>query len=97
MVTFDPDSLAARVDELEQVQQAGQNGNFEYAHETAAGADAIAAAGASSVAGAAALGTGGSTSTAAPRTVVASPNEKLGRNDPCWCGSGKKFKKCHGA
>jgi preprotein translocase subunit SecA len=21
---------------------------------------------------------------------------KLGRNDPCWCGSGKKFKKCHG-
>ncbi len=23
-------------------------------------------------------------------------NEALGRNDPCWCGSGKKFKKCHG-
>jgi preprotein translocase subunit SecA len=21
---------------------------------------------------------------------------KLGRNDPCWCGSGKKFKQCHG-
>jgi preprotein translocase subunit SecA len=21
--------------------------------------------------------------------------EKLGRNDPCWCGSGKKFKHCH--
>ncbi len=21
----------------------------------------------------------------------------LGRNDPCWCGSGKKFKRCHGA
>ena len=21
--------------------------------------------------------------------------EKLGRNDPCWCGSGKKWKKCH--
>ena len=20
---------------------------------------------------------------------------KLGRNDPCWCGSGKKWKKCH--
>ncbi|MFZ3301907.1 MAG: preprotein translocase subunit SecA [Microgenomates group bacterium] len=20
---------------------------------------------------------------------------KIGRNDPCWCGSGKKFKKCH--
>ena len=24
-------------------------------------------------------------------------NEQVGRNDPCWCGSGKKFKKCHGA
>ncbi|MGD8683128.1 MAG: preprotein translocase subunit SecA [Chloroflexota bacterium] len=23
--------------------------------------------------------------------------EKLGRNDPCWCGSGKKYKRCHGA
>lgn len=23
------------------------------------------------------------------------PVEGLGRNDPCWCGSGKKFKKCH--
>ena len=22
---------------------------------------------------------------------------KLGRNDPCWCGSGKKFKRCHGS
>ena len=20
---------------------------------------------------------------------------KIGRNDPCWCGSGKKYKKCH--
>jgi len=23
--------------------------------------------------------------------------KKIGRNDPCWCGSGKKYKKCHGA
>jgi hypothetical protein len=23
-------------------------------------------------------------------------SEKVGRNDPCPCGSGKKFKKCHG-
>ena len=23
--------------------------------------------------------------------------DKIGRNDPCWCGSGKKYKKCHGA
>jgi len=25
-----------------------------------------------------------------------SQNKDIGRNDPCWCGSGKKFKKCHG-
>jgi len=24
-------------------------------------------------------------------------HEQIGRNDPCWCGSGRKFKKCHGA
>jgi preprotein translocase subunit SecA len=29
------------------------------------------------------------------RRVEAS--EQIGRNDPCWCGSGKKYKKCHGA
>jgi len=26
---------------------------------------------------------------------IVSGRKKLGRNDPCWCGSGKKFKKCH--
>jgi preprotein translocase subunit SecA len=31
-----------------------------------------------------------------PRTVV-SDQPKIGRNDPCPCGSGKKYKKCHGA
>jgi preprotein translocase subunit SecA len=29
-------------------------------------------------------------------TVVKSPQQKIGRNEPCWCGSGKKFKFCHG-
>jgi preprotein translocase subunit SecA len=32
-----------------------------------------------------------------PVTVVKSDHDKIGRNDPCWCGSGKKYKKCHGA
>jgi preprotein translocase subunit SecA len=81
---------------LEQTQQQEQNGNLSYAHEISAGADAIAAAGVGSTAGAAALGTGGATSTM-PRQVVASDRDKIGRNDPCWCGSGKKYKKCHGA
>jgi preprotein translocase subunit SecA len=92
---IEPQDAAA----LEQSQQQ-QNGNLQYAHETAAGAEAIAAAGGGSVgsvAGAGALGLGGSTSTMSPQTVVASEQDKIGRNDPCWCGSGKKFKKCHGA
>jgi preprotein translocase subunit SecA len=28
---------------------------------------------------------------------VLDEEHQVGRNDPCWCGSGKKFKKCHGA
>ncbi len=27
--------------------------------------------------------------------IDSSPKKKPGRNDPCWCGSGKKYKKCH--
>jgi preprotein translocase subunit SecA len=27
---------------------------------------------------------------------VVNQGPKLGRNDPCWCGSGKKYKHCHG-
>ncbi len=30
-----------------------------------------------------------------PAPVSSGP--KLGRNDPCWCGSGKKYKRCHGS
>ena len=28
---------------------------------------------------------------------VVDEEHQVGRNDPCWCGRGKKFKKCHGA
>jgi preprotein translocase subunit SecA len=82
----------------EQAQQLAQpsqttNGTLQYEHETSAGAAAITAAGA----GGAVAGGVPSAQGAAAQTVQASPHEKLGRNDPCWCGSGKKFKKCHGA
>jgi preprotein translocase subunit SecA len=33
---------------------------------------------------------------AAGTATATAPSNKLGRNDPCWCGSGKKYKKCHG-
>jgi uncharacterized protein len=32
-----------------------------------------------------------------PRTDPVRKTDEPGRNDPCWCGSGKKYKKCHGA
>ncbi|MBU4460329.1 MAG: preprotein translocase subunit SecA [Verrucomicrobia bacterium] len=33
----------------------------------------------------------------APATPIRNEGPKVGRNDPCPCGSGKKYKKCHGA
>ena len=33
---------------------------------------------------------------AAAHTPFVRKEKKLGRNEPCWCGSGKKFKQCHG-
>ncbi len=29
------------------------------------------------------------------KTSTENPHKKVGRNDPCWCGSGKKYKTCH--
>jgi preprotein translocase subunit SecA len=60
------------------------------------------AAGATTVGvGTAAAGPNGEDVAAAPEvveTVVKDERTRdIGRNDPCWCGSGKKYKKCHGA
>jgi preprotein translocase subunit SecA len=87
-------------DELQRAQQAAavNGGGLQYEHQSLAGADAIAAAGGSAAGTATMTVTGGTTTTAgAPRPIVKSERENIGRNDPCWCGSGKKFKKCHGA
>jgi preprotein translocase subunit SecA len=56
-----------------------------------------AAPAAAAAVGTAAAGAGNGASSENPETVVKSDREKIGRNDPCWCGSGKKYKKCHGA
>jgi len=42
---------------------------------------------------------GGSTTTSTQPVQVQQRivYDKVGRNDPCPCGSGKKYKKCHGA
>jgi preprotein translocase subunit SecA len=84
--------LAPEEAEQQLAQQSQRtNGNVHYEHETSAGAEVIDAALAGGVSTAAVGGA------SAPRPVQASAHDKIGRNDPCWCGSGKKFKKCHGA
>jgi preprotein translocase subunit SecA len=70
-------------------------GGLFYEHESLAGSDVIAAAGAGAGVTAGALDAGGGS--VATRQRVTSERDKIGRNDPCWCGSGKKFKRCHGA
>jgi preprotein translocase subunit SecA len=39
----------------------------------------------------------GATRSAAKQETVVRATPKVGRNEPCPCGSGKKYKKCHGA
>jgi preprotein translocase subunit SecA len=77
---------------------------LEYGHESLAGAEAIAAAGAGAGVAAPAIGGvtagtvgGGATAVATQQQRVVADRDKIGRNDPCWCGSGKKYKRCHGA
>jgi preprotein translocase subunit SecA len=74
----------------------GAGGNLQYEHQSLAGAEAIAAAGASPTATATMAMSGGGAVVTGPQQIVKSERENIGRNDPCWCGSGKKFKKCHG-
>ncbi|MCY7304531.1 MAG: preprotein translocase subunit SecA, partial [Thermoleophilia bacterium] len=78
-------------DAEEALQPADAPEALAYAHEVSTGADAIAAA--------SGFDSGPSVATQAPaqRQVVKDDERDVGRNDPCWCGSGKKYKKCHGA
>src|SRR5437667_4171144 len=65
-------------------------GGLSYQHEALAGSDAITAAGMGAGVTAGEIGMGGGA--VATQQRVVSEHEKVGRNDPCWCGSGKKFK-----
>jgi preprotein translocase subunit SecA len=60
----------------------------------ARGAEAPAGNGAEAASEAVAAATGLGAETAQP--VLAGRGRKVGRNEPCPCGSGKKYKKCHG-
>jgi preprotein translocase subunit SecA len=82
-------------------------GGLSYEHESAAGSDAIRAAGANEAAlqraragsaatASAGAGAGAATTVSTGQRILAEA-DRVGRNDPCPCGSGKKYKKCHGA
>jgi len=66
---------------------------------SAAGAGALAAAAAAEAGGEAFAPHDEAQPEAMPvvEQRVVGEEQMLGRNDPCWCGSGKKFKRCHGA
>jgi preprotein translocase subunit SecA len=95
-VVFTLFHVAVQVEQpaLEPVEARG--GELHYEHETSAGADAIAAAGAGS-ATAVAAAPSQSTSPLGVQPRAVNEHKDIGRNDPCWCGSGKKYKRCHGA
>ena len=71
-------------------QQSSAPGNLSYRHDEAASLETLAAGQEASMNG-----------EAEGFPIVeqrhVDPDKDIGRNDPCWCGSGKKFKKCHGA
>jgi len=87
-VTADDGSLPAETE--------AAAGPLSYEHESLAGSQAMLAAG-SATAGAGFASGGGVATPVAQRPKVNSEFENVGRNDLCPCGSGKKFKRCHGA
>ena len=42
------------------------------------------------------IGGNGAGGSSGARPGFTPTGERIGRNDPCWCGSGQKYKKCHG-
>jgi preprotein translocase subunit SecA len=93
-VQIEPQDAQAIVEQTAPAADTTPGMGLSYEHDSVAGADAIAAAGETA---------GADVATAPrPREAVAqqrvvSEHDKLGRNEPCWCGSGRKFKRCHGA
>jgi preprotein translocase subunit SecA len=91
-------------DEAQQLSPAASPSadSLSYEHDSLAGSDAIAAAGGNGGGsgrggGVTAGAVGGGAMSVATGQRIVPEQQKVGRNDPCWCGSGKKFKKCHGA
>jgi preprotein translocase subunit SecA len=97
-VNIEPAQAQQMFDEEErrrgEVEYSGGDGSQQPSAIAEARSAGVATAAAGGAAAAQASGNGSEVN---PATVVKSEQEKIGRNDPCWCGSGKKYKKCHGA
>jgi preprotein translocase subunit SecA len=90
-------------EESPQLESAKYSGPSEDVPSMMADARARQRSGAAGGAGGAGVGAGGAGQRPAPTKTATIMKDKedpfanVGRNDPCPCGSGKKFKKCHGA
>jgi preprotein translocase subunit SecA len=95
-----PNGGAAPVGQFAAAGSSTRAGRVSYSGgRSAVGAGALAAAAASAGVAEAPGADEGGEPQAAPvvQQRFVDEEHQLGRNDPCWCGSGKKFKKCHGA
>jgi preprotein translocase subunit SecA len=92
-----PEQLEEAAEQLEEQGSHLENVEFrhaEFAEAAAAAPVAAEAATAAMIGDAMSHGHGSSSQAASP--VGAGQVPKVGRNDPCPCGSGKKYKQCHG-
>ena len=78
----------ARLEEEERRRQQAQAGRMNFQHESAGGYGADEEA--------AEVERRAQSEAGQPRQPMVRDEPKVGRNDPCPCGSGKKFKHCHG-
>ena len=83
------------VERMEAEQRAKKAMEFQHAQSSALASGATAAT-ASAAAAEAVAGGGGGGAAAEPVQPFVREGRKIGRNEPCPCGSGKKYKQCHG-
>jgi preprotein translocase subunit SecA len=91
MVTQDADRRAARSDAPSLRKTNVSGGNYNYEHSTTALPSFVTSGGVPKAKQAEGSEPGGVSVRTERRE-----QPKIGRNDPCPCGSGKKYKQCHG-
>jgi preprotein translocase subunit SecA len=79
-----PASIALAAQQAQQAQEQAQAALAQLPDPAAAAPEQIAA------------GAAAPDALTAQAPTVKSDRDKIGRNDPCWCGSNKKYKLCHG-